>query len=251
MERAGLASKFDTFSSSKQDLTIDQNKLPAQAQEYCRRWLKIGLLDFRFGHVISFILASIFILLAAVWLYPSEVRGNAVMGDIARIFTESVGPHLMVIFLVGAFAATFSTAFNYFDGWPRVVGACSRNLFKSTASLPRTSREELSVEQRRTWYSEYNIYRASMFFSLITSVAIIAGMPRPVYLVLIASALAFFVAPVIYFLNLYYCLTVIRKDDKIFYPSRFAIWFGWLSLAVFTGMSVILILQRVFGISLM
>ena len=90
-----------------------------------------------------------------------------------------------------------------------------------------------------------------MFFSLITSVAIIAGLPRPVYLVLVASALAFFVAPVIYFLNLYYCLTVISKDDKTFYPSGFAIWFSWISLAVFTGMSVILILQRVFGISLM
>ena len=89
-----------------------------------------------------------------------------------------------------------------------------------------------------------------MFFSLITSVAIIAGMPRPVYLVLVASALAFFVAPVIYFLNLYYCLTVIRKDDKVFYPSAFAIGFSWLSLAVFTGLSVILILQRLFGISL-
>ena len=250
MERTGLASKFDTFSSSKQDLAIDQKLLPVHAQEYCRRWFKIGLLDFRFGHVISFILAAIFILLAAVWLYPSEVRGNAVMGDIARMFTESVGPHLMVIFLAGALAATFSTAFNYFDGWPRVIGACSRNLFRSTASLPRTSREELSAEQRKTWYSEYNIYRASMFFSLITSVAIIAGMPRPVYLVLVASALAFFVAPVIYFLNLYYCLTVIRKDDKVFYPSGFAIVFSWLSLAVFTGLSVILILQRLFGISL-
>jgi len=251
MERAGLASKFDTFSSSKHDLTIDHSRLPEHAREYCRRWFKIGLLDFRFGHVISFILAAIFLLLAAVWLYPSEVSGNAVMGDIARIFTESVGPHLMVIFLAGALAATFSTAFNYFDGWPRVVGACCRNLFRNTASLPRTSREEPSAEQRRTWYSEYNIYRASMFFSLVTSVAIIAGLPRPVYLVLIASALAFFVAPVIYFLNLYYCLTVINKDDKIFYPSGFAIWFSWLSLAIFTGMSIILILQRVFGISLM
>ena len=250
LERAGLASKFDTFSSTKFDLTVDNTRLSEHAREYCRRWFKIGLLDFRFGHVISFILVSIFLLLAAVWLYPSEVRGNAVMGDIARIFTESVGPHLMVIFLAGALAATFSTVFNYFDGWPRVVGACCRNLFRNTASLPRTSREELSVEQRKTWYSEYNIYRASMFFSLITSVAIIAGMPRPVYLVLVASALAFFVAPVIYFLNLYYCLTVIRKDDKIFYPSKFAIWFSWLSLAVFTGMSVILILQRVFDISL-
>jgi Mn2+/Fe2+ NRAMP family transporter len=172
------------------------------------------------------------------------------MGEIARIFTDSVGPHLMVIFLAGAFAATYSTAFNYFDGWPRVVGACSRNLFRRTASLPRTSREALSREQRRTWYSEYNVYRASMFFSLIASVAVIAGMPRPVYLVLLASALAYFIAPVIFFLNLYYCLTVIRKDDRTFYPSAFATWFGWLSFIVFTGMSLILILQRLFGIAL-
>lgn len=250
MERTGLAEKFDPFSSDKSALTVDRSKLPQNAQEYCKRWFRIGLIDFRFGHVISFILAAIFILLAAVWMYPSEVRGNAVMGDIARIFTESVGPNFMLIFLAGALAATYSTAFNYFDGWPRVVGACCRNLFRSTASLPRTS-NEITVEQRRTWYSEYNIYRISMFFSLITSVAIIAGMPRPVYLVLVASALAYFVAPVIYFLNLYYCLTVIRKDDRDFYPSTFATWFGGLSLIVFTGLSVILILQRLFGISIL
>ena len=171
------------------------------------------------------------------------------MGEIARIFTDSVGQWMMVVFLLGAFAATFSTAFNYFDGWPRVVGACCRNLFRKTASLPRTAQEDMSKEQRNRWYSEYNIYRATMFFSLLASTAIIAGLPRPVYLVLVASALAYFVAPVIYFLNLYYCLTIIRKDDGIFYPSTFAIWFGWLSLLVFTGMSVILILQRLFGIT--
>ena len=250
MEEQGLAKSFDPFNARKSDLGIDRSQLPAHAQEYCRRWFKIGLLDFRLGHVISFLLATIFLVLAAVWLYPSEVRGNAVMGEIARIFTDSVGPQLMIIFLVGALAATYSTAFNYFDGWPRVVGACCRNLFRSTASLPRTSREELSEAQRKTWYSEYNIYRATMFFSLITSVAIIAGLPRPVYLVLLASALAYFVAPVIFFLNLYYCLTIIRKDDKVFYPSMFATWFGWLSLVVFTGMSLILIMQRLFGVSL-
>jgi Mn2+/Fe2+ NRAMP family transporter len=250
MERDGLARKFDAFSGSKQDLAVDGTLLPAHAQEYCRRWFKIGLADFRLGHLISFILAAIFLLLAAVWLYPAEVRGNAVMGEISKIFTVSVGPHLMLIFLIGALAATYSTAFNYFDGWPRVIGACSRNLFRPTASLPRTSREKLSTEQRRTWYSEYNIYRVSMFFSLFASVGIIAGLPRPVYLVLIASALAYFIAPVIFFLNLYYCLTIIRKDDQTFYPSVFAKWFGWLSLIVFTGMSIILILQRLFGIAL-
>ncbi len=248
LEEKGLARRFDPFDAGKQDLSVDTTNLPAQAREYCRRWFKIGLLDFRLGHVISFILAAIFLLLSAVWLYPSEVKGNAVMGEIARIFTDSVGPNLMIIFLAGALAATYSTAFNYFDGWPRVVAACCRNLFRNTASLPRTAREDMSKEQRNKWYSEYNIYRGTMLFSLLASTAIIAGLPRPVYLVLVASALAYFVAPVIYFLNLYYCLTVIRKDDRIFYPSTFATWFGWLSLLVFTGMSIILILQRLFGV---
>lgn len=247
MEAKGLATTFNSFTSSKEDLTVDVSKLPEHAQEYCRRWFRIGLLDFRFGHIISFILATIFLVLAAVWLYPSDVSGNAVMGEIAKIFTESVGPSLMLVFLAGAMAATYSTAFNYFDGWPRVVGACCRNLFHKTAALPRTSRDDLDEEQRKTWYSEYNIYRISMFFSLFASVAIIAGVPRPVYLVLVASALAYFVAPVIFFLNLYYCQTVIPKDDKLFHPSTFATWFGWLSLAVFTGMSAILIMQRLFG----
>jgi Mn2+/Fe2+ NRAMP family transporter len=250
LEEHGLAARFDPFHSTKHDLAVDSSRLPIHALEYCRRWFKIGLWDFRAGHIISFLIACIFLLLAAVWLYPSDVQGNAVMGEIARIFTDSVGPSMMLVFLAGAMAATYSTAFNYFDGWPRVVGACCRNLFRGTASLPGTAREDLDEGRRRTWYSEYNIYRATMFFSLIASVAIIAGLPRPVYLVLVASALAYFVAPVIFFLNLYYCFTVIPKSDRVFYPSKFASWFGWGSLIVFAGLSGILILQRFFDIAL-
>ena len=33
------------------------------------------------------------------------------MGEIARIFTDSVGPNLLLVFLAGALAATYSTAF--------------------------------------------------------------------------------------------------------------------------------------------
>ena len=250
LEARGLAKAYDPFAEGEKDLSVDTLRLPDHAREYCRRWLKIGLWDFRAGHLISFVLASIFMLLAAVWMYPSEVAGRAVIGEIATIFTQSVGPNVMIIFLMGALAATFSTAFNYFDGWPRVVGACCRNLFRSTAALPGIAREDLGEENKSRWYSEFNIYRISMLFSLLASVAIIAGLPRPVYLVLVASALAYFVAPVIFFLNLYYCLTVIPKEDKIFYPSTFATWFGWLSFVVFTGMCLMLILQRIFGIAM-
>ncbi len=241
LERSGMVTTFNAFEHDKSELSVNTSVLPEHVQEYCRRWFKIGIWDFRFGHFISFLIACIFMLLAAVWMYPSEVQGNAVMGEIARIFTESIGPSMMIVFLAGALAATYSTAFNYFDGWPRVVGACCRNLFHSTASLPGTSKDDIGEAHRKAWYSEYNIYRASMIFSLVTSVAIIAGLPRPVYLVLVASALAYFVAPVIFYLNLYYCFTVIPKSDKTFYPSTFATWFGWFSLVVFTGMSLVLI----------
>jgi len=157
---------------------------------------------------------------------------------------------MTVIFLVGAFAATYSTAFNYFDGWPRIVGACCRNMFKSTAKLQGIVEEDLSPEHKSRWYSEYNIYRITMFYSLVAAVAIIAGVPKPVWLVLVASALAFFIGPVVFFLNLFYCLTIIPKEDKLFYPSTFARWFGWLSLIVFTGLSAILILARIFNIEM-
>ena len=250
LEDVGLAPKFDPLTSSATDLTVDTTALPAHAREYCRRWFRIGEWDFGIGHVVSFVIAVIFLLLSAVWLYPSPVEGNDVIGEIAGVFTRSVGPGMMLVFLVGAFAATFSTAFNYFDGWPRVVGACCRNLFRSTADLSGIAREDLDSERRGRWYSEYNIYRITMMYSLVASVAIISGFQRPVWLVLVASALALFVAPVIYFLNLYYCQTVIPRNDEVFYPSRFARWFGWLSFVVFSGLSLIVIFARVFGVRL-
>ena len=85
-----------------------------------------------------------------------------------------------------------------------------------------------------------------MVYSLAAAVLIIAGVPRPVVLVLVSSALAFFIAPVIFFLNLYYCVTVIPKTDRVFYPSRFATWFSWFSLVVFTGLTVVVIIARIY-----
>ena len=98
--------------------------------------------------------------------------------------------------------------------------------------------------------SEYNIYRITMIYSLVAAVLIIAGFERPVQLVLLSSALAYFIAPVICFLNIYYCLTVIPKKDKAFYPSQPVIWFSWFSLAIFTSMTGLIILDRVFDVAL-
>ena len=250
LEDKGVIKKFDAFTSGKADLAFDMSILPTQTQEYCRRWFKIGTWDFAFGHWISAIVAAIYLLLAAVWIYPSPVKGNAVMGEIAKVFTQSVGPWMMWVFIVGAFAACFSTAFNYYDGWPRVVGACARNIFKTTNSLMGVDRGDLTPEKKSNLMSEYNIYRMTMAWSVIASSAIMIGLPRPVFLVLVASALAYFIAPVIYFLNLWYVFTVIDKKDKVFYPSTFATWFAWVSCIAFALMTGVMIAARVFKIQL-
>jgi Mn2+/Fe2+ NRAMP family transporter len=249
LESLGFVPRFDPFAPDRRALAIDVSHFPEELKLYCRRWFQIGLWDYRLGHVISAIMAALFLLLAAVWLYPSPVEGTAVMGEIARIFTLSLGPAFVWVFLAGAFAATFSTAFNYFDGWPRIVAACCRNLFPGTGRLSGIDAENVDEEHRTTWYSEYNVYRMTMLYSLVASVAIIVGLPRPVFLVLVASALSFFIAPVIYFLNVWYCVTTIPKDDEVFYPSGFARGAAWISLGVFAAMTSILISARIFGLA--
>lgn len=248
LEEAGLASPFDPFAPRRRDLTVPISRLPDHVQQYCGRWFRIGLWDFRIGHLISMVTVCLFLLLSAVWLYPSDLEGPAVMGKIAEIFIRSIGPWTAIVFFAGAFAALYSTAFNYFDGWPRVIAACCRNLFRRTAVLQGVAKGDLTSEHRTKWYSEYNIYRITMLYSLVAAVAIIAGLPRPVFLVLVASALAFFIAPVIYFLNIYYCMTIIRREDRGFYPSPVAVWVSCGSLVVFTGLTVIALLEMVFKI---
>ena len=127
MEAQGIAPRFNSFTSTKRDLTVDTSRLPAHAQEYCRRWFKIALWDFRAGHVISFILAAIFLLLAAVWLFPSDVQGNAVMGEIARIFTDSVGPGMMIVFLWKKLKTLSEQLTSLLSIWPGLENQASRS----------------------------------------------------------------------------------------------------------------------------
>lgn len=241
LEQEGKLRRFDPFHPRMEDIKLDVNTLPSNAQTYVRRWFKIGIIDFNVGHWLSLILAFIFMTLAAMWIYPSNVEGKGVMGEIAGIFTSAIGPYMMWIFLVGAMAATWSTVINYFDGWPRVVASCCRNLFKGTAKYPGV--EEASPEAKKVWYSEHNLWRLTSLFSLVGSCLIIIGLPKPVYLVLLASVLSLVIAPVIYFYNYWFCLKAIPKGDK-FYPKAVTRILIWGSMIVFAGATLIVIVQK-------
>ena len=126
LEQMGMAPKFDPQTSPKEDLAVDTDALPAHAREYCYRWFRIGELDFGFGHIVSFIIACIFLLLAAVWMYPSDVSGTDVFADIGGIFYESVGPAMMIVFFVGAFDS----------GNPTDVVLCQTRIARCVAGAP-------------------------------------------------------------------------------------------------------------------
>ena len=54
LEGLGIAEPFDPFAPDRRKLAVDTSRLPENASEYCRSWFRIGTLDFRQGHVISF-----------------------------------------------------------------------------------------------------------------------------------------------------------------------------------------------------
>jgi hypothetical protein len=116
--------------------------------------------------------------------------------------------------------------------WPRVVGACCRNLFKRTAEL--SSIEDPSPEARKSLASEYNIWRITMMYSLIGSSVIIYGFQQPVMLVLIASAMTLLFSPVIFFYVFKFCTDVIQKTDKVYYPSALVRAATWITMILFT-----------------
>jgi Mn2+/Fe2+ NRAMP family transporter len=232
LEENGAADEVDPFGNpTLEEYAVRYDELPERTREYCYRWFRIGVRDFDYSNLVSFVLAVMIMSLAVVWIYPSAVEGTDAIGEIAAVFTDSVGGWIMGLFLLGAFGITFSTQFNYFDGRPRVISAACRNLFRRVDEWSGVEAAPEGAE--RVWYSEYNIWRASMIVSFLGAVAIIAGVPEPVFVVLVASALAAVIAPVIFFFNFWFCLRAIPEDSD-FYPARWEIYFTWISLAVFT-----------------
>ena len=148
LESTGAAKSVDVFRAKKEDLTVDTSRIPPHALEYCRRWFQIGLWDFRLGHIVSFLIVCAFLLLAATWLYPSTVAGNAVMGEIAKIFTLSVGPWMMAIFLLGLLrrrSRLRSTTSTGGQGWlGRAAGTSSRARTGSAGSPGTNSQRSIA-----------------------------------------------------------------------------------------------------------
>ncbi len=160
--------------------------------------LRLSLTDMRIGYVLSFVVASVFCILAALHLHEKglEVSGIGFADSLATIYTERIGSWMYVVFMVAAFSAMYSTTYTVMDGFSR-----------SFAETVATLRPEL----RAKWWKR--LYWGFVLTTAMLAYVVVVKFGNPVKLVTVVALLSLCVAPLYYGLN-YYCVTRFIKEDK-------------------------------------
>ncbi|WP_017536927.1 Nramp family divalent metal transporter [Nocardiopsis halophila] len=196
---------------------------PEQYRPYADAWFKAALYDFRIGHIVSWVIATMYLLLGAAILFDVEEKpeGAATVLAISGIFTETVGAWMFPVFLLGAFAALFSTAFIIYDGFPRALAAAATTVFPPRADRP--------------WWNERNAGLGMIALMLVCMVIALTVLPDPAWLVPAAGTVSFAISPVLFAINLYVALNFIPRRYR---PGRFGIVWSWISVVVLTLLTV-------------
>jgi Mn2+/Fe2+ NRAMP family transporter len=202
---------------------------PEQYREYADSWYRATLYDFRIGHIVSFVIASMYLMLGAMILSPRGIvpEGAETMLIISEIFTRTVGQWMFPLFLAGAFAALFSTFFACYDGYPRAFSAASSAIFK-----PRVE---------RPWWTERSAWVAAMLGLFVSAIVFIGFLPEPVFLVMLSATMSLLLAPVIFGLNLYVCMKYIPQ--RRYRPGMFVVGWSVVGVLALAIMGVWLTLQ--------
>ncbi|SIT04820.1 Nramp family divalent metal transporter [Paracoccus saliphilus] len=184
------------------------------APNYMRNYFTLFKRDMNISYVISMLTGIAFLIVGAVVLFPKGiVPEKAEMGTtIAFMYTETFGAWIFPIIIGGGVAALFSTVFTYFDGQARVFEECCVRL-KTTWDEPRVRKL---------------LYRGFQVLWVVAGAAIIYGLPRPIFVVQIASVLALLFSPVIYWLNIKAVKDNFTKDDAEFLPSKLLFAWAWI-----------------------
>jgi Mn2+/Fe2+ NRAMP family transporter len=187
--------------------TLEKHPELASVQTPGRRRaiLKFALADMRIGYVLSFVVASVFLLLAGLFLYgtQSKIEGVGFSKSLADIYAGNIGPWMYPVFMVTAFFAMYSTSYTVMDGFSRSFAETVSTLFP---------------EMRAKWRS--GLYWIFVLFTAVLAFVLIVTIGKPVKLVMYVALISFCVAPLYYGLN-YYCVTRFVSEEAL-RPKRAA-----------------------------
>ncbi len=189
-----------------------------------RPTLRETLLDFRFGYIVSALLALVFLVIGALLMYgdpngyPNEAAGFA--DRLLHVYAGVFGQWSYVVMAVAAFSIMFGTCIAVFDGYARAVVRSVEVL--NTRPLNHFGRHWYTVFVCMTALGAYVVI--SVFGTQLSS------------LIDLATTLSFLVAPVVAAANFY--LVKSSAVPKALQPGRLLTllsWVGLLFLAVFAG----------------
>ncbi|MBC8217202.1 MAG: Nramp family divalent metal transporter [Planctomycetes bacterium] len=162
------------------------------------RILGLALMDMRIGYVLSFVVASIFLLLGAMFLHGTsrQIDGVEFAESLAAIYVQQIGSWMYFVFMIAAFSAMFSTTYTVMDGFSRS--------FAETVSTLRPG-------MRAKWWAR--LYWAFVSVAATFAFVMVVTVRNPVTLVMLVALLSLCVAPLYYLLN-YYCVTRFIKEQK-------------------------------------
>jgi Mn2+/Fe2+ NRAMP family transporter len=199
---------------------------PREASEtWVRRakgWIRVMYLDAFLSMVIyTLATASFYVLGAAVLHGRGEVpAGNKMIETLSQIYTESVGPGAMYVFLIGAVVVLFSTLF--------VASASSTRMF--TDAFAQCGVMDFSnVRQRERWF------KVLAWFFPVSWALLFLAFRAPVFMVM-AGALSITVL----LLLVVYAAYVFRYKwlDKDLQPGRLYDLLLWIGFAAIAGVGV-------------
>jgi Mn2+/Fe2+ NRAMP family transporter len=167
-----------------------------------RRWeiFRLSLTDMRVGYILSFVVATVFLLLAGVYLHGTsdKIDGAEFARSLAKIYTDNIGYWMYFVFMVAAFTAMYSTVYAVIDGFSRAFAETASTIFP-----------KIRAGWRMKLYWIFVLFTAAFAFLILVA---LKG-KNPVALVLDVALLSLCIAPLYYGLN-YYCVTRLIKDER-------------------------------------
>ncbi len=205
--------------------TVDMDK------NYMKNSLTLFKRDMNITYFISMITGMIFLIVGASVLNPMGLvpAGSQMGATIARIYTDTFGAWIFPVIIAGGVAALFSTVFTYFDGQARVTEECTVRLFKK---WDKPGPRKL-------------IYRGMQVIWLVAGVGIIYGLPKPIFVVQVASVMALAFSPVLYWLTIKAIKDNFKSDfERELLPSKFMMAMAWIGTVSLVGLTVYVLYMK-------
>jgi hypothetical protein len=210
---------------------VKVNELRAQGHkvemdpDYMKKSLILFKRDMNITYIISMVSGMIFLIVGAAVLNPMGLvpKGSEMGITIARIYTDTFGQWIFPVIIAGGVAALFSTVFTYFDGQARIT-------------------EECAVRLKKSWdnpKSRKLLYRGMQVIWLIAGIAIIFGIPEPIFVTQLASVMALVFSPVLFWLTIRAVKDNFKSDfERDLLPSKFMFAWAWAGTICLVGLTV-------------